>query len=502
MVELIVKDKILISFLGLKTIIYKLKMLEIEKNLEFKRACKILNLKFNDENLKFSLTSSAKIQNQIRFYTKNKIKREIIKIIKYIIRNYKNLSISINNYDKLDEGTKLFFNIFEELFPNNIKIIIENTDKDENIIYTDQEKEINYYLKNNFADKNVIEFLIKQTEYYLNIGDYYTALSILNFIEKKETSVKLYTLFSIAYNMKEDTIKSEYYLKKWYSYGSYEDKASCLYSLSILQARHMETYRRDYNLGLKYINEGYEILNNLRKPDNTRIEINKIFNRNGYAFFLFNDKKYDEAIELVKKLIEELEKFDINKTLLQKTVLLFNLGQCYTKANYLKEAIETYKKLILLDPYFAEYHIELSKLFLKNEQIEEALNELEIALDLDSTIPEIYSLKGFISLKNEDLKEAIFNYKEAYILDKNIEIIYDYIYILSENNEYKEALNIINNLNNYQKTDNIDIISLISEVYYNNDLREKAIELLNEGIRKFENNKILLENLEIIKYDK
>lgn len=32
MVELIVKDKILISFLGLKTIIYKLKMLEIEKN--------------------------------------------------------------------------------------------------------------------------------------------------------------------------------------------------------------------------------------------------------------------------------------------------------------------------------------------------------------------------------------------------------------------------------------------------------------------------------------
>lgn len=79
MVTLNMNSKIIISFVGLKNILYQLNLIEKDKSLDFKRACKILNINFADE-IKLSLTSSAGIKNQIRFYTYNK---------KRINKNYK-----------------------------------------------------------------------------------------------------------------------------------------------------------------------------------------------------------------------------------------------------------------------------------------------------------------------------------------------------------------------------------------------------------------------------
>ena len=493
-------SKIIISFVGLKNILYQLNLIEKDKSLDFKRACKILNINFADE-IKLSLTSSAGIKNQIRFYTYNKIKRELIKIIKSVLKYNSIFNLEINSYSNLDDGTKLFLELFNKLFPEKIIVKIANLNMlDENIQYTNEESKINNFIKHNIVNKDSFDFLIKKAESYLNIGDFFTALEILNFLEEYDNSIILYSLFSVAYNMKEDDIKSKYYLEKWYELGSNDERANSLYSLSMLYSRHIKSFRLDIKKGLDCIEEGYLLLNKIRKIDNIDNEINKIFNRNGLAFYLFKDKKYNEAIELEKQLIQKLEYFDTDRVLLQKSVLMYNLGQCYSAKKDYDNAIDTYKKLIEIDPYFAEYHLEMAKIYIEINDLESALHSLKIANSLDSTMTQVFSLLGYIYYKENNLYDALYNYEEAYTIDKdNIEIIYDYLFILTELNNYKEALKILNKLTIYEKLENIDIISIVSEIYYNNNLHEAAIDILFRGIEKYGNNDILLENIKSIK---
>ena len=500
MVTLNMNSKIIISFVGLKNILYQLNLIEKDKSLDFKRACKILNINFADE-IKLSLTSSAGIKNQIRFYTYNKIKRELIKIIKSVLKYNSIFNLEINSYSNLDDGTKLFLELFNKLFPEKIIVKIANLNMpDENIQYTNEESKINNFIKHNIVNKDSFDFLIKKAESYLNIGDFFTALEILNFLEEYDNSIILYSLFSVAYNMKEDDIKSKYYLEKWYELGSNDERANSLYSLSMLYSRHIKSFRLDIKKGLDCIEEGYLLLNKIRKIDNIYNEINKIFNRNGLAFYLFKDKKYNEAIELEKQLIQKLEYFDTDRVLLQKSVLMYNLGQCYSAKKDYDNAIDTYKKLIEIDPYFAEYHLEMAKIYIEINDLESALHSLKIANSLDSTMTQVFSLLGYIYYKENNLYDALYNYEEAYTIDKdNIEIIYDYLFILTELNNYKKALKILNKLTIYEKLENIDIISIVSEIYYNNNLHEAAIDILFRGIEKYGNNDILLENIKLIK---
>ena len=179
---------------------------------------------------------------------------------------------------------------------------------------------------------------------------------------------------------------------------------------------------------------------------------------------------------------------------------MYNLGQCYSAKKDYDNAIDTYKKLIEIDPYFAEYHLEMAKIYIEINDLESALHSLKIANSLDSTMTQVFSLLGYIYYKENNLYDALYNYEEAYKIDKdNIEIIYDYLFILTELNNYKEALKILNKLTIYEKLENIDIISIVSEIYYNNNLHEAAIDILFRGIEKYGNNDILLENIKLIK---
>lgn len=496
MITLNIKNKNSISFVGLKNILTQLNLFEKENSKNFKKSCKILNINF-DEELNFSLTTLANIQHQIRFYTKNKVKRELIKIIRYILKYNELITIKVNNIFLLDNGTKLFFKLFKLLYPNKIQIIVEEINAIENIKFSDNEKLINEIINYKILNKDNIELLYSEVEKYLNIGDFYTSIEILNFIENYDSSSKLYKLFSIAYNMEENSIKTEYYLKKWYEYSSLEDKASCLYSMAMFFSRHIENFKRNEYKGLKYINEGYEILKTINKFT-TFHKINKIFNRNGFAFFLFKQGKYNEAIDLEKQLINEIDSLENKKTLLQKTVLLFNLGQCYVASNDFDNAIKTYNDLIKLDFNFAEYHIELAKIYISVNNFKSALYELEIAKTLDEVIPEIYSLIGYINYTENNYDNALKNYKEAFLLTRSADTAYDYLFILTELNQYSEALKIIENFNYSLILDNVDIVSIISEIYYNMNNKEKAITTIELGIKKF-NNENLIKNLEDIK---
>ena len=143
----------------------------------------------------------------------------------------------------------MFLELFNKLFPEKIIVKIANLNMpDENIQYTNEESKINNFIKHNIVNKDSFDFLIKKAESYLNIGDFFTALEILNFLEEYDNSIILYSLFSVAYNMKEDDIKSKYYLEKWYELGSSDEKANSLYSLSMLYSRHIKSFRLEKSI--------------------------------------------------------------------------------------------------------------------------------------------------------------------------------------------------------------------------------------------------------------
>ncbi|QXB87672.1 tetratricopeptide repeat protein (plasmid) [Acinetobacter lwoffii] len=121
--------------------------------------------------------------------------------------------------------------------------------------------------------------------------------------------------------------------------------------------------------------------------DFEKLTFEKIFNRNGYALILFKEGKLLDAKLQILECLDNINKYhgdDINNKInIHKSVLLYNLAQCYEKLGMIDDAISTFKILLELDPNMDEYYLDLSRCYGVSEQVENAIFACETATKIE-----------------------------------------------------------------------------------------------------------------------
>lgn len=491
----------LISFGPIKELINYLSY-KPEKAYEFSALKVIYPLKYSNTTLvdETSLTDAAEFKDQIRFSTKDRIERSYVSIKDCIFKEIEHLKINLYHSEHLDTASRAFFEILGR--SREAEVIFHIAEKEDvgsllEYTLTEEEEKIERLLISEDLSENEYEYLLTVMEKYLNCGDSWTTEYILNRLEKHKPTPFIYNMKGLIYTLLDRPVESEYYYQLWRKVGEDIDIARANYSIAMLYLRHHLPQLKSKELGEKYLEEAYQILQRIDNIPSSKLEFEKVFNRNGYALYLFNIGQVDEAIEILKEGISKLN--GENKILLHKTVLIYNLAQCYVRLGRYRDAITTYKEVISLDPYFPEYHAELGKCYMQVEEYEKAIEELKLALNYNPTIGELNSLLGFCYQEINQLLEALFYFEKAFDrYPTDFESIYNLAYTLNENKMYEEAYQKLKLIKFNVNTSSLmieDYFSLLAEVCLSLNKKDEAIIALNEGLSYVKNSDQLNENL-------
>ncbi|WP_405315068.1 tetratricopeptide repeat protein [Lactobacillus helveticus] len=462
----------------------------------------------NKSKIDLSLTDSMDFNNEIRFYLSGRRRRAYNHIGAYISRLDETVTIEIHNSNNLKNATIEFLDHLDSRFENIVINYVKDSDATlpEYQLSKDEIK-IESLLIAGVSNWDDFVFLNKSVQEYLANGDPYTAEVILRTLLKYSTQPDLYNEMSLVKIMQGDFTSSELYLKEWKKRGTLIDKAYANYALSMLYARHYDGNMHSLFTAKELLIEAQNILENIRDIDNESLEADKQFMLNGYALILFRTGKINEAIEIEQNAIKKLSYATKGARLLQKSVLYYNLAQCYTKINKLDLAVETYKDLLAIDNNFPDYHIELAKVYLAKNDLDSAWEELKCAYKIDNSISELNSLMGYVQLSKKKFKEAVNYYKVAYQYEYlNPDALYDLIYSYTEQNDYESAYNFVKKFLNNQveflaKAKNeqikVDLISITAEVLLNYDKVTEANKIIKKWNKIF-NSDQLSENLRLL----
>ena len=152
---------------------------------------------------------------------------------------------------------------------------------------------------------------------------------------------------------------------------------------------------------------------------------------------LVNEKKYDEAAKILKKLLKDNPK---------NYQILFNLGDVLRMSDNQPDAIKYYKEAIDSIFYESERHwpvyYALAVSYDRNNDWEKAEESLEKALKLSHRHPQVLNYLGYSWLKNEtNVDKAIAFILEAYEKDPNDGVIIDSLgWVYFKTGDYKNAI--------------------------------------------------------------
>lgn len=293
--------------------------------------------------------------------------------------------------------------------------------------------------------------------FYLSVGDLWTSLDIGNNVLISSISnldIEFLLRFAITQNNLGNTLAGEALLKhivsKDYNNATENEvKISSLYILSMLYLRHHEKIFHNIELAEEYLTKAHNLLNDANFIHNDK-EFKKIFNRNGYALILFKRNQIQDAIALLENKVKELDMLISNGkeyAILHKTVLIYNISQCYNSLGDFRKSILLLEEIIKIDTYDVDYHYEIVKIFFENNLLDEGFKWLKIIEDKNIQDLSIQSaMKGYYFIQKENYEEAALNYKTAYFLEYNKryigEILYGYLYSLYNLEQYDTILSI------------------------------------------------------------
>ncbi|WP_410976892.1 tetratricopeptide repeat protein [Bacillus cereus] len=396
---------------------------------------------------KNSLTNTQNIQHQLRFFEQLKALRLInniaYKLSKYISEEKIKIEYTINTQNT--QKPSLFF--------------IERLSH-----YLKESDLITVKFQNFMSINQVPEISLNSMKEYLRVGDSWTAKYIgeelLNIIDEEEKA-ELYYMLAMANNTLNETLTGENLLQRVLKENNNERITSAYYVLSMLYIRHHPRAFIDISKTEQFLDTAYKLLTDKNFQHNTK-EFSAVFNRNGYALVLFRKKKIKEAIKLLTEKINTLntiihnEKY--NYGVLHKSVLMYNLAQCYNSIGDIEKTIETYNEVIKIDPNDPDYRYELIRILFMNEKYKEAHSMLlEIEKENLEELSIHQSLKGYYYLVIGEFTKAQKLFKEAiyFNFEKEIhdELIYNYFFTLYNKNEFNKILDLLPHLN-LQKNNN------------------------------------------------
>jgi tetratricopeptide (TPR) repeat protein len=190
-----------------------------------------------------------------------------------------------------------------------------------------------------------------------------------------------------------------------------------------------------------------------------------------YAYELYEDGKYAEAIATVDKIIaQDQDTFD---AWLVK-------GNCFQKEEKFVAAIQSYEKAEKINDFSAPLHTYHGAAFLNLQQYGEAEKKLKKALKIDPEFAEAHYFMGNLRYFNFSTNAAIRSYDEAIRLKPEYrDALYMRAASFAELGKYSEALQ------DYQAALDIDPTLTaaaynIAIIYLQDEQYEKAAALLSE----------------------
>ncbi|MFA5032468.1 MAG: tetratricopeptide repeat protein [bacterium] len=160
-----------------------------------------------------------------------------------------------------------------------------------------------------------------------------------------------------------------------------------------------------------------------------------------------------------------------------------NLGNIYAQKGLLDEAIQEYKKALILNPDSPDIHNNLGDVYERKGLLDEAIQKYKKTLMLNPNTPGIHNNFGNIYTKKGLFEEAIQEYKKELILNPNFPEIHNNLgNIYAQKGLFDEAIQ------EYKKAlilnpDSPEIHNNLGDVYERKGLFDKAINESKEAIK-------------------
>lgn len=191
-----------------------------------------------------------------------------------------------------------------------------------------------------------------------------------------------------------------------------------------------------------------------------------------------------------------LESYETASNLYPLALLpLINSSVIYSYIGDQQKAEENLEKAITVDPENEAANLNLGLLLAEQGRVQEAEQALKRALE---TNPEqavaAYNLSVLTASRN--IQEAV-NYAKTAVVAKpdDPKYLYTYAYFLNQNNQQQEAIKQLEK-NIEQNPNHISSISLLGNIYVENNRIENAIKIYNEAIQNMSENPQIVGQLQ------
>lgn len=216
-----------------------------------------------------------------------------------------------------------------------------------------------------------------------------------------------------------------------------------------------------YFNGIEFSNVNYKKLTKLAS-DEEFVSFYFYFN----AIEEIRKENYIKAQSFLKESLKLNSNFDFAWNL---------LGYLQSNARNYKEALDSFKKAVELDPYQPVYRFNLAKTYFLLSENELALKEIEKTLQLRNNLAEAYFIKGIL-LEDTSKEEALKNYLIA--LERGLEtedFFFRFLNFAFLQNQPKYISLVLEKINK-QKNTNIEILLLQLKIYLHYGEYNKAFE--------------------------
>lgn len=307
---------------------------------------------------------------------KNNDVNVIIKIAE-IYKNFDNFDRAFELYSKANEispSADLLINIGKlYLLKEDYYAAINEFEKAYNLNNTFSKRILSEY--ENILRKNSTNYIVRKAlaESYFKKGEIDKAISEFNKLsEISEFKNESFLSLGKIYLQKESIDETFQVLekinsKKLTKTGILEEiyyQLSILCNKKQLIEKTIEAYTK-----IKEINENYKDVNNRLEKMQVN-KVNEIYEMNNQSVLLAKQGKFDEAIELCKRILKIDPSFISTHR---------NLGFIYIQKNQLEDAINTFKEIIKLYPTDEKSYYSLALAYIKSKRKEEGnlvLNEM------------------------------------------------------------------------------------------------------------------------------
>ncbi len=172
-------------------------------------------------------------------------------------------------------------------------------------------------------------------------------------------------------------------------------------------------YEVYYNLAFTY--QSKQEYDKAEKYYKMSMNLNKdyIFTYKNYAYLLFQNKKYKDALNMFEKYNSFGEEAEVYN----------NIGIIYEELNNNKEAVKSYQKSILTDESYALAYNNLGVLYINEKKYDEAAKLFDKAIEYDSSLVDAYNNYASVLVIDKKYNLALDLYNRALKINPNNSVI-------------------------------------------------------------------------------